>query len=357
MALKLYFDEAASLEPLHGQTVSILGYGNQGRAQALNLRQSGVSVLVGNRQDDYRDQAIRDGFEVVSILEGARRGDVLLVLTTDESQPVIWDGDIAPGLEPGNMLVWASGYNVGYGLITPPSDVDVVLVAPRMPGSEVRTLYERGGGALAAVWVHQDATANAWDRMMAVAKGIGATRVGVFETSFREEAELDLFAEQILWPGLSAWFEACFELMVEEGFSPELAVMELYASGEVSEVFKLISQEGFYRQMLHHSTTSRYGDLSRTPLMRSQELKERARKLLTEDIRGGGFVREWSKEQRTGAARLAELWEKALSSPMARAEADVLPLVRRQFEVLEAAAALGLSTGSRPETSGNPELS
>jgi len=332
MALTLYFDEAASLDPLQDQTVAVLGYGNQGRAQALNLRDSGVSVIVGNRDDEYRAQAIEDGFEVRSILEAAIQADVLLVLTTDESQSTIWDDHIAPGLQAGKMVVWASGYNVGYGLICPPSGVDAVLVAPRMPGSEVRTLFERGAGALSAVCVHQDATGKAWERMMAVAKGIGSTRVGVFQTPFREEAELDLFAEQILWPGLSAWFEACFELMVEEGFSPELVVMELYASGEVSEVFKMITEEGFYRQMLHHSTTSRYGDLSHTPLMRSDELKARARRLLIEDIKGGRFASEWTAEQSTGARRLAELWERALSSPMAQAEAEVLPLVRRQFE-------------------------
>ena len=334
MALRLYFDDAASLDALKGQTVAVLGYGNQGRAQALNLRDSGVTVIVGNRDDEYGAKAIEDGFELEPILNAARRADVLLILTTDESQPTIWEDHIAPGLEAGNMVVWSSGYNVGYELIRPPGDVDVVLVAPRMPGSEVRTLFERGAGALSAIWVHQDATGTARERMMAVAKGIGSTRVGVFETSFREEAELDLFAEQILWPGLSAWFEACFELMVEEGFSPELVVMELYASGEVSEVFKLITEEGFYRQLLHHSTTSRYGDLSRTPMMRSDELETRARKLLIEDIRGGRFVSEWTVEQETGATRLTELWEAALSSPMARAEAEVLPIVRRQFRAV-----------------------
>jgi ketol-acid reductoisomerase len=339
VALKLYFDDSASLDALGGQTLAVVGYGNQGRAQALNLRDSGMAVIVGNRDDEYRGEAVRDGFDVVTIAEAARRGDIVLVLTTDESQPLIWADQIAPGLEAGNMLVWASGYNVGYGLITPPADVDVVLVAPRMPGSEVRTMFERGVGALSSVWVHQDSTGTARERMMALAKGIGSTRVGVFETSFREEAELDLFAEQILWPGLSAWFEACFELMVEAGFSPELVVMELYASGEVGEVFRLISEEGFYRQMVHHSTTARYGDLSRAPLMRSEELKERAKKLLVEDIKGGAFAAEWTEEQRTGGTRLAELWEQALSSPMARAEAEVLPLVRRQFDALAAEAA------------------
>jgi len=331
--MQIYTDEDASMEPLKGKTVAILGYGNQGRAQALNLRDSGVTVLVGNRQDKYREQARADGFDPMSILEAASAADFLFVLTTDESQPLIWDAQIAPGISAGNTLVWASGYNVGYELIKLPPDVDVVLVAPRMTGNMVRTLFERGRGAMAQVAVHQDASGEAWARMMAVARGIGATRVGVFESSFREEAELDLFAEQVVWAGLVAWFEECFRLGVEHGFSPELMVLELYASGEAAEILGLMARNGFHKQMTHHSTTSQYGTLSRAPRMLNEEIRARMREILVRDIKGGAFVQEWTREQAAGSENLARLKEEALGNAMSRAEESVIPLVQKQQPV------------------------
>ncbi len=326
--MQLYTDKDASLEPLTGKTAAILGYGNQGRAQALNLRDSGVNVIVGNRDDEYRVRAKEDGFEPVSIPAAAAAADFLLILTTDESQPAIWPEQIAPGLAPGNVLVWASGYNVGYGLIEPPPDVDVVMVAPRMTGNMVRTLFEHGKGAMAQVAVQQDASSQAWANTMAVAKGIGATRSGVFESSFREEAELDLFAEQVVWSGLVAWFEECFRLGVENGFSPELMVLELYASGEAAEILGMMAQNGFYKQMSNHSTTSQYGTLSRSRTLLNDEIRTKLRELLVRDIKEGGFVEEWTKEQAAGARRLAELQAAARQSPMSRAEANVIPLVQ-----------------------------
>lgn len=328
MALTFHFDDDATLEPLTGQTIAILGYGNQGRAQALNLRDNGCTVIIGNRDDDYADRAREDGFDVHSIADAAAAGDVLLILTTDESQPALWASEIAPGLEPGNALVWASGYNVGFGLIEPPTDVDVVLVAPRMVGSEVRTRFQRGGGHLAAIGVHQDATGTARDRMLAIAKGIGATRGGAFECTFRAEAEADLFMEQVVLPGVTAWFETCFALATEHGYDPEFLVLEMYASGEMSEVFQLTAVDGFYRSMLRHSTTARYGELSNLGAMFNDELRERARRTLVEEIQGGNFARRWTTEQSTGAAQLSELWQRALDSPISQAEERVVPLLR-----------------------------
>lgn len=327
--MKIYFDDDASLEPLAGKTVAILGYGNQGRAQALNLRDSGATVLVGNREDSYAEQAQADGFEPLPIPDAAAAGDFLFILTTDESQPFIWDEQIAPGVAAGNTLVWASGYNVGCDLIQPRPDVDVVLVAPRMTGNMVRTLFTEGKGAMAQAAVHQDASGLAWARMMAIAKGIGATRGGVIESSFREEAELDLFAEQIVWSGLVAWFEECFKLGVEHGFSPELMVLELYASGEASEILGLMARNGFYRQMAHHSTTSQYGTLTRSANLLNDEIRAKMRNSVVNDIKGGAFVKEWSREQAEGSTELEKMRQTALGNPMSEAEKGIISLVQQ----------------------------
>ena len=322
--MQLLKDQDANLKALTDKTVAVLGYGNQGRAQALNLRDSGIAVVVGNRNDAYRDRARVDGFEVLQVSEASARGEVLLVLTTDESQPLIWDEQIAPGIQAGNTLVWASGYNIGYDLIQPPAGVDVMMVAPRMTGDMVRTLFKLGKGAIAQFAVHQDATGSARETTLALCKGIGLTRGGVFESSFREEAELDLFAEQVIWAGLTAWFVECFEMGVESGFSPELMVMELYASGEASEILGHMAHRGFFRQMALHSTTSQYGTLSRGPDLILEGMKRRARELLERDIKQGAFVREWSEEQSEGSKRLTELREQALAHPMSVAEQEVI---------------------------------
>lgn len=325
--MRLYKDEDASLAPLAGKTVAVLGYGNQGQAQALNLRDSGVTVIVGNRDDPYRERALADGFTPLSILEAATAGDILLVLTTDESQPLIWAEQILPGLRAGKTVVWSSGYNVGFDLITPPPDVDVIMVAPRMIGATVRELYVRGSGALAQIAVKQDASGQAWDTMLALCKGMGLTRGGVFESSFREEAELDLFAEQVVWAGLEAWFVECFELGVEHGFAPELMVMELYASGETAEIFAKMTKNGFFRQMAYHSTTSQYGTLSRGPSLINAAMRARAREILR-GIHDGSFVQEWRDEQAGGSTRLAALRAQALAHPMSQAEGAVIAAVQ-----------------------------
>jgi ketol-acid reductoisomerase len=188
----------------------------------------------------------------------------------------------------------------------------------------VRTLYENGKGAIAQFAVHQDASGQARQTTLALCKGIGLTRGGVFESSFREEAELDLFAEQVVWAGLTAWFLECFEIGVESGFSPELMVMELYASGEASEILGHMAKNGFFRQMRFHSTTSQYGTLSRGPGLIAEESKEIARAILRDDIKGGAFVQEWSQEQAGGSAKLNALMEKALAHAMSVAETETI---------------------------------
>lgn len=327
--MKIYTDSDAELSLLQDQTIAILGYGNQGRAQGLNLRDNGMKVIVGNQDDDYLNQAKADGLETMPISEAAAAGDILLILTTDESQPEIWAEQIAPGLAAGNTLVWSSGYNVSYDLIKPPASADVVMVAPRMTGTMVRELFEHGKGAMAQVAVEQDASGKAWNTMMALAKGIGCTRGGVFESSFREEAEMDLFAEQVVWSGLVAWFEECFKLGVEQGFSPELMVLELYGSGEAAEILGMMASRGFYKQMAHHSTTSQYGTLSRAQKLLTDDLRQRMRDLFIKDVKEGAFAKEWSNEQAGGSKVLAKLKAKAMTGPMSQAEDRIIPLVQK----------------------------
>jgi ketol-acid reductoisomerase len=202
-----------------------------------------------------------------------------------------------------------------------------------MIGVQVRDLYVRGAGALAQVAVHQDASGQAWETMLALCKGIGLTRGGVFTSSFREEAELDLFAEQVVWAGLEAWFIECFELGVAHGFAPELMVMELYASGETAEIFTKMAKNGFFRQMTHHSTTSQYGTLSRGPTLIGDAMRARAREILR-GIHDGSFVAEWSNEQAGGSARLEALRAAALAHPMSQAEGTVIAAVQAVVQEL-----------------------
>ncbi|MHC4444194.1 MAG: ketol-acid reductoisomerase [Planctomycetota bacterium] len=326
--MELLTDKDASLEPLQGKTVAIIGYGNQGQAQGLNLRDSGIKVIVGNRDDEYRDKAVADGFDPMTIPEAATAGDVLHILTTDESQPVIWDDQIAPGIKPGNTLMWGSGYNVGFDLLKVPTNVDMIMIAPRMTGNMVRELYQQGKGAIAQCAVHQDATGQAMEIMLADCKGIGLTRGGVFMSTFREEAELDLFAEQVYWPVLAAWVQECFKMGVEFGFSPELMVMELYASSETSEIMGLMAKNGFFNQMSFHSTTSQYGTLSRSQDILNEEIKAKSRERFLKGVRGGAFVKEWSAEQATGLKKLAALLEKAHKGAMSQAEGNLIPQIQ-----------------------------
>lgn len=326
--MKMYKEADVSLDPLQGKTVAILGYGNQGRAQALNLRDSGVQVIVGNRDDEYRAQAIEEGFKPMEIPEAAAAGDILLVLTTDECMPEIWDDQIAPYINPGDTLCWGSGYNVGFGLIHPPKNANWIMIAPIMPGNVVRTRYEEGRGVIGQFAIDNDASGNAREITLALCKGMGLTREGVFESSFRGEAELNLYTEQVVWAGLAAWLVFCYELAVENGCSPEHVIMVLYASTESSEIMKLMAEYGFFKQMKYHSTTSQYGTMTRAEMLLNDEIKEKARHFFVDDIKGGAFVEEWSKNHATASKRLAELREKMLRHPMSLAEDHVIEMVQ-----------------------------
>lgn len=326
--MKLYKEQDATLEPLKSKTVAVLGYGNQGRAQALNLRDNGVKVIIGNRDDEYRQQAIEEGFEPVEIPEAAAAGDILLVLTTDECMPIIWDDQIAPGIEDGNTLCWGSGYNITYEYITPPPSANAIMIAPIMPGPVVRTRFKQGQGVLSQFAVENDVTGDAREIALALCKGMGLTRAGVYESSFQGEAHLNLFTEQVIWAGLSAWMVYCYELAVEQGFPPEEVIMVLYASTENAEIMKLMAEEGFYKQMTSHSTTSQYGTLTRGPKLINDAMKAQAHHNLVNDIMGGKFAKEWT-EDKEAPKRLEELRAKSLAHPMSIAEDGVLEMIRK----------------------------
>lgn len=306
------------LSALKGRTVAVLGYGNQGRAQSLNMRDSGVDeVIIGSIRDAGWDRAVEDGFQVYPIDEAAKRGDVILMLIPDEAQPSVFNAHVRDNLDEGDVLVFAHGYNIHFGFISPPGFVDVVLVAPRMIGWGLRELYLRGEGAPAYVAVHQDHSGRALDTALALARAIGATRTVM--SSFAEETEIDLYMEQALWAAVTRVMLLSFEVLVEEGYPPEVVALELYGSGEASEVLKAMAEMGFYRQMSLHSQTSQYGTLSRGPLLIGDEFKLRLREVL-EDIRTGRFAREWALEQMLGYPVFRKLRDRALKHPINKAE-------------------------------------
>ena len=273
--MKMLRDDDADLSFVLDKTVAIIGYGNQGRAQSLNLRDSGITVVIGAIRDQTAQAAEKDGFEVLPIADAVARGDAIALLIPDEIQPKVYEEHIVGNLRAGNLLDFAHGYNIHFGLIEPPKDVDVVMVAPRMLGEHVRASYEEGRGAPAYIAVAQDATGHARDIALAMAKGIGATRAGVLETSFAHETELDLFTEQATWPLIIRNLILSYETLVEAGFPPEMVALELYGSGEASEVFRQMARRGIFGQMQLHSQTSQYGTLSRGERMLPDE--DRAR--------------------------------------------------------------------------------
>ncbi|MEM2122106.1 MAG: ketol-acid reductoisomerase [Candidatus Bathyarchaeia archaeon] len=310
--------EGCDLSILKGRTIAVLGYGNQGRAQSLNMRDSGVAeIIVGSLRDAGWDRAVEDGFQVYPIDEAAKRGDVILMLIPDEAQPSVFNTQVRDNLDERDVLVFAHGYNIHYGFISPPRFVDVVLVAPRMIGWGLRDLYLRGEGAPAYVAVHQDYSGEALDTALALAKAIGATKTVM--SRFADETEIDLYMEQALWAAITRVMLLSFEVLVEEGYPPEIVALELYGSGEASEVLKAMAEIGFYRQMSLHSQTSQYGTLSRGPLLIGDEFKEPLKRVL-EEIRMGRFAREWALEQMLGYPVFKKLRDRALKHPINKAE-------------------------------------
>src|SRR5919107_141801 len=295
----MIYDDDADLSHLQGKTVAILGYGSQGHAHALNLKDSGVDVVVGLREDSSSVQAARDaGLEVTGIADAASRGDVVMVLLPDEKHGEVWQEQIADGIAPGNLLLFGHGFSVHYETVTPPPEVDVALVAPKGPGHLVRRQFTEGRGVPGLLAIHQDATGDAKGLTLAYAKGIGCTRGGVIETSFREETETDLFGEQaVLCGGASALVQAGFETLVEAGYDPQMAYFECLH--ELKLIVDLMYEKGLAGMRYSISNTAEYGDYSRGPRVVNDETRAEMKKILGE-IQDGTFAREWIAENRAG---------------------------------------------------------
>jgi len=322
-----FFDEQADMKYLDGRTIGIFGYGNQGRAQALNMRDSGLSVIVGSRQDPSFEQAIRDGFAAYPWREAAAKSDILFLLLPDEAMPAIFEEDIVDQLHPGNVLVFASGYNIHFGYLRPPSTVDVVLVAPRMIGAGVRDTYLSGEGFPSLVAVHQDASGEALARTLALSKAIGSTRMGAILSSFEEETIVDLFSEQI--GGLYA-IRRYYTALVEAGCSPEAVLLELYASGEGIATARAYRDLGLWEQITLHSRTSQFGQEVTSRLTPEEERVEQERlRRVIDHIRSGAFAKEWEAEQKNEFAEFDRIRQENLAHPMVKAERELYRILGR----------------------------
>jgi ketol-acid reductoisomerase len=293
------YDAEADLSHLEGKTVAILGYGSQGHAHALNLRDSGVDVVVGLREGSgSRRGAEREGLEVLDVAEAASRGQVIMVLLPDEKQAAVWESEIADGVAPGDLLLFAHGFSIHYGQVEPSGGVDVGMVAPKGPGHLVRRQFVEGNGVPALVAVHRDATGNARDLVFAYAKGIGCTRAGAIETTFKEETETDLFGEQaVLCGGVTELVRAGYETLVDAGYDPRLAYFECLH--ELKLIVDLMYEKGITGMRYSISNTAEYGDLTRGKRVIGAPTREAMAGILAE-IQSGDFAREWIAENRAG---------------------------------------------------------
>src|SRR5215213_9339771 len=293
------YDDDADLSLLERKTVAILGYGSQGHAHALNLKESGVDVIVGLRPDSSsRADAEAAGLEVTDVADAANRGDIVMILLPDEKQAEIWENEIKDGIVPGNLLMFAHGFAIRFDQITPPEGVDVGMVAPKGPGHLVRRQYEEGRGVPCLMAVHHDESGTARDLVLAYASGIGGGRAGVIETTFSDECETDLFGEQsVLCGGATELVRAGFETLVEAGYDPRLAYFECLH--ELKLIVDLMYEKGITGMRDSISNTAEYGDLTRGPRVIGPEVRESMRQILR-DIQSGDFAKEWIAENRAG---------------------------------------------------------
>jgi ketol-acid reductoisomerase len=329
----IFYDADADLSNLEGKTVAILGYGSQGHAHALNLKDSGVEVVVGLREDSSsRADAEGEGLEVLSIADAASRGDVVMVLLPDERQAEVWEAEISDGIAEGNLLMFAHGFAIHFDQIVAPPGVDVGMVAPKGPGHLVRRQFTEGRGVPCLMAVHQDASGSARDTVLAYASGIGGGRAGIIETTFKDECETDLFGEQsVLCGGATELVQAGFETLVEAGYDPRLAYFECLH--ELKLIVDLMYEKGIQGMRYSISNTAEYGDMTRGPRVIGPESRAAMRKILA-DIQSGEFAKEWIAENRAGGENFQRMREEAADAQVEEVGGELrkmMPWIERDF--------------------------
>jgi ketol-acid reductoisomerase len=326
---KMYYDNSADLALIQGKKVAIIGYGSQGHAHALNLKDSGVDVRVGLHDTSRsKEKAKADGLTVLPVAEAAAWADVIMILVPDTKQAAVYKSCIAPNLKAGKMLMFAHGFNIRFETIKPPADVDVTMVAPKSPGHRVREVYTEGGGTPAIMAVHQDATGNAKALALSYAKALGTTRAGVIETTFTEETETDLFGEQaVLCGGASALVKAGFDTLVEAGYQPEIAYFECLH--ELKLIVDLMYRGGLNYMRYSVSDTAEYGDYTGGPRVINDESRAAMKKMLKE-IQDGTFAKNWIAENETGRKNFKAMRAKEQDSKIEQVGAklrDMMPFL------------------------------
>jgi len=329
----IFYDADANPDALAGKTIAILGYGSQGHAHALNLKESGYDVVVGLRADSASRAAAEEaGLEVLDTAEAASRGDVVMVLLPDEKQGEIWESDVRDGIAPGNLLMFGHGFSVHFGEIDPPAGVDVGMVAPKGPGHLVRRQYQEGRGVPCLMAVHQDESGDAHELVLAYASGIGGGRAGIIETTFKDECETDLFGEQsVLCGGATELVRAGFETLVEAGYDPRLAYFETLH--ELKLIVDLMYEKGVQGMRFSISNTAEYGDMTRGPKVIGPEVREAMKKVLA-DIQSGEFAKEWIAENRAGAENFQRLRDEAAGHQIESVGKDLrsmMPWIDQEF--------------------------
>jgi ketol-acid reductoisomerase len=304
----MLYDDDADLSLLEGKTVAIIGFGSQGHAHALNLKDSGVEVVVGLRPDSASEEkAVSAGLSVLPVPEAASRGDIVMILVPDEKHGEVWESEIRDGIAAGNLLMFGHGFSIHYETVSPPPDVDIAMVAPKGPGHLVRRQFLEGNGVPCLLAVHQDATGSARDVALAYAKGIGGTRAGVIETSFKDETETDLFGEQsVLCGGVTELVRAGYETLVDAGYDPKLAYFECLH--ELKLIVDLMYEKGLTGMRYSISNTAEYGDLTRGKRIIGEPTRAAMKQILA-DIQSGEFAREWIAENRAGQENFKRMRE------------------------------------------------
>ena len=322
---KIFYQEDCNLSLLEGKTIAVIGYGSQGHAHALNLKESGCNVIVGLYEGSRSwKKAEEQGFEVYTAAEATKKADVIMILINDEKQAAMYKESIAPNLRPGMMLMFAHGFAIHFGQIVPPKDVDVTMIAPKAPGHTVRSEYQRGRGTPCLVAVHQDATGKALDMALAYGQGIGGARAGILETTFRVETETDLFGEQaVLCGGVCALMKAGFETLVEAGYAPENAYFECVH--EMKLIVDLIYESGFAGMRYSISNTAEYGDYITGPKIVTDETKKAMKKILS-DIQDGSFAKEWLLENQVGSPHFNAMRKNEAEQPLEKVGAELRKL-------------------------------